>query len=195
MTVFTSCCGTLRESFGRAHCMTSRVRCTCVPLVWGSSKFLCDLMPIESSDSNMWNPGIVQLLLLKNIADGVDESRFSKNALQASQSRTVDIIWLLQLVNYAANLLFVKPMARVEIAYTCVIRSIKFVDCWWGANFGKGSVLAIVSTRLQQGFIATHLLGVSVPSFSRSACLQLRNNVRGVPEVMQRVGSQEFCSW
>lgn len=78
----------------------------------------------------MWNLGIVQLLLLKNIADGVDESRFSKNALQASQSRTVDIIWLLQLVNYAANLLFVEPMARVEITFTRIIRSIKFVDCW-----------------------------------------------------------------
>ena len=87
-------------------------------------------MPIESSDLNMWNLGIVQLLLLKNIADGVDVSRFSKNALQASQSRTVDIIWLLQLVNYAANLLFVKPMARVEIAFTRIIWSIKFVDCW-----------------------------------------------------------------
>ena len=124
-------------------------------------------MPIESSDSNMWNLGIVQLLLLKNIADGVDESRFRKNALQASQSRAVDIIWLLQLVNYAANLLFVKPMARVEIAFTRIIRSIKFVDCWWGANFCKGSVLAIVSKRLQQGFIATHLLGVSVPSPDR----------------------------
>jgi len=78
----------------------------------------------------MWNLGIVQLQLLKNIADGVDESRFSKNALQASQSRTVDIIWLLQLVSYAANLLFVKPMARSGIAFTHIIRSIKFVDCW-----------------------------------------------------------------